>query len=94
MEPYLPTSSRKTMQWVSDAARRCAEVDAAARESGFATPTQCGLSELLRTAISAILCGHELGSWDEVGEGLVMVVRAEHLARQLEEKVDIRIKGA
>jgi hypothetical protein len=92
MDPYVPTDSPRSLLWLERAAAHNASLDSIDHANGNATPAAAGLSALLRTAVTAVLCGHARDSWDEVGQGLVLVIQAEHLARQLEEKMDIRVK--
>jgi hypothetical protein len=94
MDPYIPTSNRKTLRWLAKAARHNKALDRADREAGFSPPfsgTGPGdLAGLLRTAISAIIAGHQTDSWDCVGEGLVMVIEAEVILRAV---ADLRTNG-
>jgi hypothetical protein len=101
-EPYLPLSPERdlaVMKFIKKAMQRNADMDASDRKRGNANPAETGISGCLRTAISAIVCGMgsaqrkgELHLFDEVAEGLVLVMQAELLARQLEEKLKIVVK--
>jgi hypothetical protein len=91
-KPYLPTANPDTLRLIQRAAEHNDALDATGAAHGFATPQSLGPTELLRTAIAAIVCGMEIRDWDCVAQGLVMVLQAELFARQIEAKIKVRVK--
>lgn len=90
-EPYLIDTPDFILR-ITAAARRTAEMDRADRAAGHALPAEGGLSLLLRTAVAALAAAHAERSWDAAGEAAFLVLQAEHLARQLEAKVEILVR--
>jgi hypothetical protein len=89
-EPYIPTTDEKVLGIVEKAFKTNAQRDRSDRESGFAAPGDTGLAGLLRNAICAILSGirgRSQGDLDCIAEGLAMVIKAEVLARSLEDYI-------
>jgi hypothetical protein len=50
------------------------------------------ISEQLRTAICAIVCGIECRDWDPVAQGCILIMQVEGVMRQVEEKIDLDIR--
>ena len=93
MEPFMPTDSKKVMQMILAGAKRNAELDRIDHSKGAATPLDCGISVAMRAAMQAIAAGMERGTWKEVAEGMALLMRAEHLVRQLEGQLEIVVNN-
>jgi hypothetical protein len=86
-EPFVPTDNVRVLKLLKKASQFNASLDAVDRATGFRSPLEyvgaigpwiCGV---LRNAISAIVCGIEVYGWDEVAQGLVMVMQLEEALR-------------
>jgi hypothetical protein len=79
---YVPTNNKETLDLINKAAEHNKELDRCDIAAGNLTPAEAGLDVLLRTAISAIVCGIDRKNWNEVAEGLVMLIQAEQHVRR------------
>src|SRR5262245_59495646 len=82
--PYLPEHSKKAMLLLLKAAEHNASFDAIERQQGQVELSLHPPSIILRTAVDAIACGIQIDGWDEVAQGLALVIQAEYMVRQLE----------
>lgn len=86
LEPFIPTDRPDVIQWLKAAVKRNETMDEIDRRNGASTPTEAGVSELLRTVISALIAGYATKDWNPVGEGVAMLINGEQLVRQIEQK--------
>jgi hypothetical protein len=92
LEPCLPTNNPRVLQMLMQAAKTNAARDKVDESNGGTALCLLPLSLQLRTAMSAIACGMGRGTWEEVAEGLAMLVQAEVPLRQLEGEIQITLK--
>lgn len=88
-EPYVPTGDIKFLKQLREAVTRNQEMDAVDGGTDLLP-----ISAQLRTAISAFTSGMETKTWATCFEGLALLVSAEMMVRQLEEKIEIVVKPA
>lgn len=84
MEIFAPYTQKKTAALINQAREENTRRDRIDRNSGWATPADADIPGLLRTVISALVCGIEIKDWKCVAEGIAMLQERECQLRHAE----------